>query len=153
LLPEWEVFETDILWDSGGDWNTIKCNWLRIAYSLAQRPHGRPTILCGTIQPEHLQDCDCRALFSRIYWLALTCEPDTLTARLQARPAWRGCDKAFLARQLEYREWLHRNAATAFDPPLEMVDTTDVPIWQTAGRIRDWATAAWMRDQVPHHLE
>ena len=24
LLPDWEVFETDILWDSGGDWFFVK---------------------------------------------------------------------------------------------------------------------------------
>ena len=54
LLPDWEVFETDILWDSGHDWNMIKANWLRIADNLAQRPHGRLTILCGTMQPEDI---------------------------------------------------------------------------------------------------
>src|SRR5262245_28553578 len=27
LVPTWDVFETDILWDSGGDWNMTACNW------------------------------------------------------------------------------------------------------------------------------
>ena len=139
LLPEWEVFETDILWDSGGNWTTVKCNWLRIADSLAQRPHGRPTILCGTILPEHIAECDSRPLFSEVHWLALTCEPDVLAARLRARPAWRGCDEKFIVAQLEYLHWLTVDTATAIQPPLQIVDTTDAPISETARRVRDWA--------------
>ena len=40
LLPEWEVFETDILWDSGGDWQFVRSNWLRIAHSIAALASG-----------------------------------------------------------------------------------------------------------------
>src|SRR5262245_48311784 len=36
LLPEWEIFETDILWDSQADWHFVRSNWLRIAFSIAQ---------------------------------------------------------------------------------------------------------------------
>ncbi len=139
LLPNWEIFETDILWDSGRDWNMVKSNWLRIADSLAQRPHGRLTILCGTMQPEDIVRSGFGSHFSAIHWLALVCEPQVLRQRLRARPAWRGCDESFIARQLSYLEWLRDNAQTAFHPPLKLLDTTSVPIVHTAKQIRDWA--------------
>ncbi len=141
LLPDWEIFETDILWDSGQDWQMIKCNWLRIADSLAARPHGRPTILCGTMVPADLEACSERLYFQTIHWLALLCDADVLAQRLQARPAWRGCTEAFIAEHLQFADWLREQAATAFDPPLTLLDTTHASIAQTAGQIRDWAVA------------
>lgn len=147
LLPGWEIFETDILGDSGGDWNMIKCNWLRIAAALAQR--GRPTILCGTMQPAELADCSARVFFSTIHWLALQCAEATLAARLQARPAWRGCDAAFIQGQLAYSRWFDANASSAFDPPLAVIDTTAAPLAQTAAQIRAWALARWPERQQP----
>jgi hypothetical protein len=45
-LPDWEVFDTDILWDSAGDWQMVRSNWLRLTLSIAES--GRPTLLCGT---------------------------------------------------------------------------------------------------------
>jgi len=143
LLPRWEVFETDILWDSGRDWNIVKCNWLRIADSLVQRPHPRPTILCGTIQPEDIEACDVFPFFRCVHWLALVCEAETLTARLRARPAWRGCDEAFIFAQRTYLQWLHEHALTAFAPPLTLLDTTHTPLEQTAEQIQNWATSRW----------
>lgn len=139
LMPDWEVFETELLWDSGGDWNTVKCNWLRIADFIAHREPSRLTILCGTMQPQDLESCESRDCFSRIHWLALLCDEETLARRLRARPAWRGCDETFIAEQLNYARWFRKNAETAFDPPLMIIDTTDAPISQSAVGIRDWA--------------
>jgi len=62
MLPDWEIFETDILWDSAGDWNMVKCNWLRIAHSIAQS--GRPTLLCVTMRPAEIESCESLPLFS-----------------------------------------------------------------------------------------
>src|SRR6476660_7453266 len=56
LMPEWEVFETDLIW--GADWQQVRNNWLRIAHSIAQS--GRGTILCGTMLPEDIDRCDHR---------------------------------------------------------------------------------------------
>ena len=66
LLPAWDVFDIDILWDSGGDWQMVKANWLRIADFLAQ--NGRLTILCGTLLPDDLAACPSHIFFSTIYW-------------------------------------------------------------------------------------
>jgi len=143
LLPAWEVFETDILWDSGNDWNMIKANWLRIADSLAQRPHGRPTILCGTMQPEDIVNSGLASHFSTIYWLALVCSTELLRERLRARPAWRGFNEELITEHETYLAWLHANAQTAFDPPLKLLDTTGDSIADTARQITDWAMEIW----------
>lgn len=141
LLPDFEIFETDIIWDSGGDWQSVKCSWLRIADSLAQR--GRPTILCGTMNPDEIDQCESRAAFPRIHYLALECEDAVLIERLRARPAWRGSTDAFIAQSLEYARWYRENAKTRFDPPLEFADTTHATVEETAHRIRDWAVKHW----------
>jgi hypothetical protein len=145
-LPDWDVFETDILWDSGSDWTMVKCNWLRIAKHIAQRPAGNPTILCGTILPDQIADCPSLPLFSAVHWLALLCAPATLTERLRRRPAWRGWDEATIAEQLRFADWLRAHGQDAFDPPLTIVDTTNVSIEATASRVRDWALARWNDD-------
>ena len=137
LLPDWEVFETDILWDSGGDWQMVFCNWLRIAHSVAQG--GRPTMLCGTTVPERIDGCESRGLFPAVHYLALDCDDAVRAARLRARPAWRGCTEEFIAGQQTLAQWLRDNAVTAFDPPLTLVDTTGISVEATARRVRDWA--------------
>lgn len=143
LLPEWEVFETDIIWDSGGNWTAVKCNWLRIAAFIAQREPPRPTILCGTMQPKELETCESRPYFSTIHWLALTCEDEMLERRLRARPAWRESTEDFIVESLNYNRWFRENAMTEFSPPLTLVDTTHTTIEQTAQHTRDWAVHHW----------
>ena len=140
-LPFWDVFETDILWDSGRDWQTVKCNWLRIAHSLAQSE--RPVILCGSMQRDQLDHCESRAFFPAIYYLALHCASETLTERLRARPAWRGCDESFIVEHVRYNRWFLDNAQTAFDPPLALIDTTHRPPAEVADEITAWATELW----------
>jgi hypothetical protein len=141
LLPEWELFETDILWDSGGDWQFVRQNWLRIAHSIAQS--GRPTILCGTLLPEDVDRCDHRELFSQVHYACLHCEPAALATRLRTRPAWPPCEEAFIQEHQVFTRWFQENAATAFDPPLTLIDTTNEPPPITALRVRDWALARW----------
>lgn len=141
LLPDWDVFETDILWDSGGSWETVKCNWLRIAHSIAQS--GRGTVLCGTILPEQIRNCNHLAFFSRIHYLALVCEENVLRNRLRARPAWRGCTEEFIAEQVKLLRWLREQSGAAFDPPFVAVDTTCQAVEDTASRIAEWVRDCW----------
>ena len=145
LLPGWEIFETDILWDSGGDWRVQQCNWLRVAHSIAQS--GRPTLLCGTLLPEHVDACDHRDYFSRIHYLALHCDDATRDARLRARPAWRGVTEELIAEYGKCARWLVENAETAFDPPLVILDTADASVAETARQIQDWALERWRDEQ------
>lgn len=137
LLPDWEVFETDIL--HGVDWQQVKCNWLRIAHAIAQ--NGRLTMLCGTLLPEEVDQCDHRPCFSQIYYLNLHCDDETRAARLRARPAWRGCDEDFIEKQRKFAQWLLDHAAIDFDPPLPTVDTTTNTPRMVAEEIRTWALA------------
>jgi broad-specificity NMP kinase len=145
LMPDWHVFETDILWDSGRDWHFVRQNWLRIAHRIAQT--GRPTLFCGTHLPEHLNACDHRELFSQVHYLILHCADATLAARLHARPAWHEQTEAFIVDQRRFNQWLVENAATAFDPPAALVDTTSISVPQAARQIRDWAVRQWKREK------
>jgi hypothetical protein len=139
LLPDWEVFETDILW--AADWDQQRGDWLRIAYSIAQS--GRATLLCGTLLPADVDRCDHRRFFPAVHYLALTCDDATRAARLRARPAWRGTTDTFIAAQSDLDRWLHEHAGDLFDPPLELVDTSSTPLLSVAEAIRDWAVSRW----------
>jgi 2-phosphoglycerate kinase len=144
LMPDWHVFETDILWDSGGDWHFVRQNWLRIAHRIAQT--GRGAILCGTHLPENIDPCDHRELFSKVHYLILHCADGTLARRLESRPAWHNQTAEFIAEHRRFNRWLLENAAVAFDPPAALVDTTDAPVTVVAEQIRDWALARWGGD-------
>lgn len=135
-LPDWDVFETDIMHDSQSDWQMVKSNWLRIAHSLAQS--NRPVILCGTITPDNLENCDHLAFFPAIYYLALHCEPGILADRLRSRPAWRGWTEEKISEHQRFTQWLVDHADTAFDPPLTVVDTTKATVQDVAMQICDW---------------
>jgi hypothetical protein len=139
LMPEWEVFETDLIW--GADWQQVRNNWLRIAHSIAQS--GRGTILCGTMLPEDIDRCDHRDRFSRVHYLNLNCDDASRDARLRARPGWRGCTEEVIGQQRKFARWLLDNGATAFDPPLITVDTTQATVSAVACQIRDWALERW----------
>lgn len=139
LLPEFDIFETDVMWDSGGDWHFVRQNWLRVAFSIAQS--GRAVILCGTHLPEHLDQCDFRPFFRSVHYVALLCEETLLESRLRARPAWRKCDAMFIAEHVAFSHWLRENAHTAFSPPLTLVDTTCIAVPEVAERIREWIEA------------
>lgn len=139
LLPDWDVFETDSI--HGIDWQQVKANWLRIAFSLAQS--NRPVILCGTILPEQIDQCDHQHYFSTIYYLNLHCNDATRAARLRSRPAWRGCDESFIENMQHFAAWLLENANTAFDPPMPTVDTTNAPPLHIANLIKEWALSHW----------
>ncbi|MCX6046384.1 MAG: hypothetical protein NT075_14860 [Chloroflexi bacterium] len=136
LLPAWEIFETDIL--HGADWQQQRSNWLRVAHSIAQ--NGRYTILCGTMLPEDVDRCDHRPFFSQVCYLNLHFDDATRTARLRTRPAWRGCDEAFIERHRQFAHWLLDHATTDFDPPLVTIETTARSPMRIAQAIHAWAT-------------
>lgn len=137
LLPAWDIFETDVI--HGADWQQVKCNWLRIAHAIAQS--GRHTILCGTILPADLQQCDHYSFFSKIYFLNLHCDDATRAVRLRARPAWRGCNEPFIEEHRKFAQWLLDYAATEFDPPMPTIETTLATPEEVAKQICEWATA------------
>ncbi|HEY0639414.1 MAG TPA: AAA family ATPase, partial [Pseudonocardiaceae bacterium] len=114
------VLEQDVLWTAGlqdpaDDYRAFRRTWLRMVAMIHQS--GRPVLLCGTVVPAQFEACPERALIGDIHYLALTCDPGELRARLLARPAWRGWDEARVAEMLEFDAWL-RGAAPALGVPL-----------------------------------
>jgi hypothetical protein len=118
-MPDWDIFEIDMLWDSGRDWQMIKCNWLRISHSIHQSD--RPVMLCGSILPDQLERCEAGIFFPNIYWLALDCSPELQAQRLRARSSFRNCTEEFIAEQRKFAEWFRTHGDNDFVPPLVRV--------------------------------
>ncbi|WP_026118957.1 AAA family ATPase [Nocardiopsis ganjiahuensis] len=135
------VLEQDLLWvgglrDPADDHRLFRSTWLRTAAMVQQS--GRPVVLCGTVAPPELEHLPERALFSRIHYLALTCEPGALAARLRSRPAWRGWDEDRITETLEHQDWLNTEAGR-LRPPVTLLDTTESAPAETAETIQRWA--------------
>jgi predicted kinase len=134
------VLEQDLLWQAGLDDSTdehrvFRSTWLRLAAAVGQ--NGRPVLLCGTVVPPELEPLPERALFTRIHYLALTCEAGVLAGRLRARPVWRQRDESRIAEMLDYAVWLD-TTASRLQPPVDLLDTTAVPPATTAEQIDVW---------------
>jgi predicted kinase len=134
------LLEQDLLWEPGFDdpdhgHRHFRAVWLRLAAAIAQ--NGRPVLLAGTVVPPELEPLAERALFARIHYLALTAPPDVLTARLRARPAWRGWDGPRITETLEYADWLRRTAAE-LDPPVTLLDVTGLGPEAVAQAVWEW---------------
>ncbi|GAA1115918.1 AAA family ATPase [Nocardiopsis metallicus] len=139
------VLEQDLLWvgglrDPADDHRLFRSTWLRTAAMVQQS--GRPVVLCGTVAPPELEHLPERALFAGVHYLALTCEPGVLTARLRARPAWRGWDEERIIETLEHQDWL-RTEASRLRPPVTLLDTTGSAPGQTAAAVHRWAERLW----------
>ena len=93
LSGEVVVLEQDVLWTGGlrddvDGHPRFRSTWLRMAAMIHQS--GRPVVLCGTVVPPEFEPLPERVFFADIHYLALVAEPEVLTRRLRARPAWRG---------------------------------------------------------------
>lgn len=134
------VLEQDLLWvgalrDPTGDSAAFRQTWLRLAAAVGQ--NGRPVVLCGTVAPPQFEHWPERALFSDVHYLALTCAPEVLRARLRARPAWRGWDAERIEEMLEFNDWvLAEHASTT--PPMRLLDTTQCTVPHTADLVTRW---------------
>jgi|GEM_PF-157516 len=134
LLPECDVFDMDIMLDER-DWKISHRNWMRIAKSLTGQ--GRHVVLCGTTLPEHFAGYEEMAAFSTVYYLNLHCEDAVRDARLAAR----GWPERAIGDHRQFARWLLANAETAFDPPLETIDTGKNPPEAVAELIQQWVLA------------
>lgn len=140
LADRFVVLEQDVLWvaglrDDGAEHRPFRSTWLRMAAMIHQSR--RPVVLCGTVVPPELEPLPERPLFDRIDYLCLTCAPDVLAARLRGRPKWREWDEPRIAETLDYAAWIDATAAT-MDPPMTLLDTTDVPVDETARAVARW---------------
>ncbi|WP_240686899.1 nucleoside kinase [Amycolatopsis suaedae] len=135
--------EQDVLWTGalresspdGYGHGPFRSTWLRMAAMIGQS--GRPVLLVGTVAPPEFEPLPERVFFSAIHYLALVAEPEALARRLRARPAWREWDESRIAEMLEFNDWLRARAAT-LHPPVDLLDTTGVPLESTAEAVREW---------------
>ncbi|MCW5880338.1 MAG: hypothetical protein KIS91_05315 [Anaerolineae bacterium] len=147
LVTEAALLESDILWRPAFDtpdthYRDFFETWLRLAKNIGQS--GRPVALFGAGfgVPANLAPCVEHRYFSAVHTLALVCDDDALAARLRARPAWRGATPEFIAGQLAFNQWFKAHAANQ-SPPLDLLDTTDATMTETAA-----AVAAWLREHA-----
>ena len=134
-LPEFIVFDSDLLWGRTGD--HYHNNWLRIAYSIAQG--GRYILICGTLMPWDLDACEDRGLVGTIHFLNLHCSDEIREQRLRARPAGRNsASEDFINEHRRFAHWLIVNASVKYDPPMVTVDTSSKSVREVAQEIAQW---------------
>ena len=147
-FPDVVVLESDVLLaalrsfadeDIQHYWNL----WLGLVLHVHQA--GKPVLLCGTVQPRHLETAPDRDGIEAIHYVALTCDDAELQRRLRDRPAWRRCDDAFIASQVSFNRWW-RDREWQADVQVEgdLLDTTTATPRQTAETVR-----AWVRERLP----
>jgi hypothetical protein len=132
------VLEQDILWTDAlrDDVSAFRSVWLRMAAMLHQ--NGRPVVLCGTVAPPEFEPLPERAFFSEIHYLALVGSPESLRARLRARPAWREWDEPRIEEMLEFNAWLRESAP---DLGVDLFDTTEASPAEAADHAEKWIRA------------
>jgi len=145
-LQEAVLLDSDILWRSEFDkpesnYRDFFETWLRVCKNIAQS--GRPVVLfgAGVGVPENMEPCVERRYFSVLHYLALICEDETLTERLQGRPGWRGSNTpAYIEEQLKFNRWFQVQGKET-QPAIELVDTTRIPVSQTTQQVAAWISA------------
>ena len=133
--------EADILYnaaivhsdDAFRDFNEM---WLRVCKNIGQA--GKPVALfhSGGL-PQHIEPCVERRYFDTVYYLALVAEDAAITARLEARPAWRGCTPENIAKQVAYNQWLRQEEPQS-TPVITILDTTQANIKETSLEVITW---------------
>ena len=136
------LLDADILWRP--EFNRPESNyrdffetWLRLAKNISQS--GKPVVLFGAGMgvPENIEPCVERRYFSDIHYLALVCNDEVLVQRLKARPAWRGSDnQAYIDEHIQFNRWF--NGRQNGDPPISLIDTTDVSLETTIEQVKIW---------------
>jgi RNase adaptor protein for sRNA GlmZ degradation len=129
-LPDWEVFETDVILHVAAlGWDTWRNTWLQLAHAIAL--NGRATMLCGSLVPEHLENLPARRLVGPIHFCSLDCPDAVLAQRLRARPAWRGWTGQCIADQQRFAASLRQQIRPTFDTSALSVDAV-------ADRVAGW---------------
>jgi len=141
LLATCVCLESDILWrpefaTPTDDYRAYRDLWLRVAKNIGQS--GRPVVLFGSATPDQFAVCPERRYFTNLHYLAFVCNDATLTARLQARPAWRGSGTPErVAQMVQFNRWLTRHAAET-TPAMTLLDTSDLTLDESVERTARW---------------
>jgi hypothetical protein len=95
-------------------WEVWRNTWLRVVHEVAR--NGRVSVLCGSLQPDQLEDLPARRLIGPVHCCALDCPDAVRASRLRVRPAWRGTStEEAIARHQGYAAWLRANIDPCFD--------------------------------------
>ena len=138
--PDLVCLESDVLWGAvpataEDGYRSYWGMWLRLASAVGQS--GRPVALFDTTLPAHLEAAPYREGLATIHYLALVCDDAVLAARLTTRPAWRGCDDAFIAQAVAFNDWLRTHAHTT-TPPIALLDMTALSPEAAAQQVGAW---------------
>jgi len=142
LIREAVLLDSDILW--GPEFNRPEDgyrnffeSWLRIAMNIGLS--GRPAVIFGAGMgvPANLESRVERRYFSTIHYLALVCDDAEIEDRLKKRPKWRGANVDFIAGQIDFNRWF-KEVGSKGEPPVELLDTTRVPVEKTASVVKRW---------------
>jgi len=131
-LPEFDVFDCDLLLGHFADFERLFGAWLAIAWSLAMQ--NRRVVLALSSPPEVIERQPERQLWGDIVFLNIHCDDDERERRLRARPAWRNSatDK--------FIDGTKRFAAVLIDEIAATIDTTNREVEdvvaEVAARIR-----------------
>ena len=102
------VLESDILWNKiyeEDNYRAYRRMQLRLCANIAQI--GLPVVLCGCAVPGQFEGLNERELFTRIYYLAIVSDDDTLEQKLKKG---RGIhNQAWIASSLDFNRWLKEN--------------------------------------------
>ena len=129
LRPSLIIFDIDSM--TGNDWQLKKRNWLRVAHSIGLS--GFPCVLCGTILPSQLRQCDYYDSFERIHIVNLHCEAQVRTARLMAR-GWKADQ---IRRHVELAQLFIDQKDYAFAEPMAVINSDNDP-QGTALQLSSW---------------
>lgn len=138
------LLDSDILWRSEfnrpeGNHREFFETWLRMCKNISQS--GRPVVLHGAGMgvPDNLEDCIESRYFSAIHYLALICSDDILSERLLRRPKWRGTgEPENIEKQKRFNQWFMNYNMDHFQPPITLLDTSDVSFEETASQVEAW---------------
>jgi len=132
------VMESDIIWnnvyntpdDAYRAYRTVQLN---LCANIAQA--GKPVVLCGCTTPQQYEALPERKLFTEIHYIAIVCDDKTMERRL--RKGRKIKDKAHLESSLHFNNWLREHAA-ATNPPMELLDNSQLTPEETAAAIDAW---------------
>lgn len=143
-MQECVCLDADILWcdafnQPDNDYKTFRNLWLRMAKNISQA--GRPVVLFGSATPGQFESCPESIFFSSIKYLAFVTAEEALVDRLKQRPLWRqsGTPET-IERMVNFNRWFQTNAATS-EPPMQLLDTTDLSFDESVERTRQWILA------------
>lgn len=131
MCSEHIVLDMDSLFYAlAGNWKTIKNVWIYVANELAL--NSKITILSGIFIPEDFKEADFKNNF-KPYFIGLYCTNYQIERRLYERK-W---SKELIDYNKTLNKWFIDNAKSDFDPPMSLIDTSNLSPYNTALKVKE----------------